>query len=194
MATLNRTWSPPSEGNVPAVKTLGAVDAAAKTEALKIITDVWKNEETRFSNLNTRGVAVVSAASLVTTILGIFTKNVLDSSTSHLTGDPRTVALAGICVALGGLMITIAIIVFGVLAPRRRVIFGDNALTKGQPVTAEQIDELAYNDYAAIYVDLAGRSLRKAYWLNLGYGAFFLALLVSAAATAYIVLEFSPVT
>jgi hypothetical protein len=172
---------------------LRAPAAADKAEALKVITDVWKNEETRFSNLNTRGVAVVSAASLVTTIVSLFSKNVLDSTTSHLTGSPRTVALIAICIALLGLIVTIGVVVFGVLAPGRRVIFGDNALTNGREVTAEEIDVLAYTDYADIYADLANRSLRKAYWLTRGYYVFFAALVVSAGATAYIVLEFSPV-
>jgi hypothetical protein len=184
----------PAKATIVAPRPLGAPAAVDKAEALKVMTDVWKNEETRFSNLNTRGVAVVSAASLVTTILGVFTKNVLDSTTSHLTGSPRTVALIGICTALLVLVVTIGIIVFGVLAPGRRVIFGDNALTRGQAVTAEDIDALAYSDYAAIYADLANRSLRKAYWLTAGYCSFFIALTVSAAATAYIVLEFNPVT
>jgi hypothetical protein len=183
---------PPAVGAVlvpkPLPETIAQADAA---EALKVITDVWKNEETRFSNLNTRGVAVVSAASLVTTLLGIFTKNILDSTASSLRGDPRTVALIAVSAALGLLILAIGFIVFGVLLPSRRVIFGDNDITAGEDLTAQHIDVVAFREYSATYADLAGRSDRKAYWLGLAYCVFLLALMVSAAATAYVTFKFS---
>lgn len=169
-------------------------ETTVPAEALKVMTDVWKNEETRFGNLNTRGVAVVSAASLVTTILGFFMKNVLDTTSAGLQGGARTVAIVGVGAALGIVLFAIGLVVFGVLRPGPRPIFGDNVIVTGSggPLTTAAIDEAAFKDYGAIYAALATRSRRKAYWLTMGYYAFFLSLVVSAACTVFIVSKATP--
>jgi hypothetical protein len=180
----------PASKVVPAPAKVTFATPADAAEAAKIMSDVWKNEESRFSNLNTRGAAILSAASLVTTVLGIFTKNILDSTASSLNGTPRDVALVAVSVALGLLLVSIGTIVFGVLQPSGRFIFGANTLTKGGTINAQQADEAAFEDYGAIYAELASRSCRKAYWLTVAYYVFFAALLVSAAATIYIVVAY----
>ena len=180
----------PPTVKIPAPAPLHTAQQADAAEAMKVMADVWKNEEARFSNLNTRGVAVVSAASLITTVLGVFTKNILDSTASSLHGSPRTVALVGVSVVLGLLVLTVALIVFGVLRPSHRSIFGDNDIVKGREIDAKKVDEVAFSEYGSVYAELAERSVWKAYWLTLAYYAFFFALLVGAATTIYVVLTY----
>jgi hypothetical protein len=183
-------WSellPPGKTSVPPPSKAEFTDKDSATEAAKIMSDVWKNEETRFGNLNTRAVAVVSATSLVTTILGFYSKNLFDTSSAGFGGDLRTYATVGIFVSLGLLVLTAAAIVFGVLLPRHRPLFGDNAITRGEALSILDIDNTAFDEYGALYSQLADRSAEKAYWLSLSYVLFFLAVLGSAFTTSLLV-------
>lgn len=168
-------------------------DAAAGTAATKVMSDVWKNEETRFSNLNTRGVAVVSAASVVTALLGFFNKNLLDSTPSQLADGVRVGAQSGLGASVALLVLTIGLVVIGVLRPGRRGVFGGNAITNGQQLTAAEVDKVAFEELALIYQSLVNRTSEKAHWLNLAYLCFFLAVLVAAATSVAVLTQFTPV-
>jgi len=56
----------PSTTTLDASANSGIPSAEALTDAAKVVAEVAKNEESRFSNLNTRGVAIISATSVVT--------------------------------------------------------------------------------------------------------------------------------
>ena len=167
-------------------------DVAAGAAAVKILGDVWKNEESRFSNLNTRGVAVISAASVVTALLGFFNKNLLDSTPSQLSDDLRVAAQVGLGASIAFLVLTIAIVVFGVLRPGPRAVFGNNDITSGASLTAPQMEEVVFSDLGQIYRTLVNRTSKKAHWLNLGYLTFFVAVLVAAATASYVLANFTP--
>jgi hypothetical protein len=165
-------------------------NAAAASEAARIMGDVWKNEETRFNNLNTPGVAVLSATALVTAVLGFFSKNLLDKSLN----GARWFAIGstwGVLIVLG---VTGGFIVLGVLRPSMRPLFGGNALTtKGdtaEPRTfsAQAVDAVAYQEYGAFYAQLANRSSSKAYWLTWAYYIFFLAIAATVLLTGIILI------
>jgi hypothetical protein len=144
-----------------------------------LILDVAKNEETRFSNLNTRGVAILSATSLVTAVAGIFAKELLGTS---LTGWGLSLGLYGLVVTLVLLGATAGITVVGVLAPKRRYVFGANALTD-HPSTLSCKDavlRLQFTEYRAIANSLLERNTAKAKALNGAYSTFFAAVLVAA--------------
>lgn len=169
-----------------------AWDASAGAAAVKILGDVWKNEETRFSNLNTRGVAVISAASVVTALLGFFNKNLLDSTPSQLSDELRDAAQMGLGASITFLVITIGIVVFGVLRPGPRAVFGGNGITSGSSLSAPAMDKVIYLDLGQIYKALVNRTSRKAHWLNLGYLTFFIAVLIAAATSVYVLANFTP--
>jgi hypothetical protein len=176
---LRRVFLPPATDVVPAPAAIVLTDPDACSNAAKVMTDVCANEESRFNNLNGRAVAVLSALALVTTLLGIFSTSFLDSK---LTRHQHTVALWGTDIAVLLLMVSAGLAVFGVLQPGRRYVFGNNELTNGtadlRPV---ELDKLIYREFGGIYANLASRSLRKAWFLERSYYAFFAALLVGAA-------------
>jgi hypothetical protein len=159
---------------------------AALPEAARLILDVTKNEETRFSNLNTRGVAVISATSLVTALAGVFAKELLGSS---LTGWGLSVGIYGLIATLALLALTAAFIVFGVLAPKQRLVFGGNSVVDDpSAVTAAlEVQKIQFIEYRQIAKSLVGRNSDKAKWLDRAYLAFFAAVLCAGATTAGIV-------
>jgi len=159
--------------------------------------DVWKNEETRFSNLNTRGLGVVTASSVITTVIGFFSKDLFASSSKPLTGYLRFWAGIGTCVALVGLATTALMVIFGVLKPGGRNIFGNNELT-GLVVngtiqqgtggdSAESVSRIASLEYAGMYLGLAERNRYKAYWLSWAYLVFTASVTVSAVVTVAVI-------
>lgn len=156
--------------------------AAALAEAARLMLDVAKNEETRFSNLNTRGVAVISATSLVTALAGIFAKELLGSS---LTGWGLSVGIYGLIGTLLLLGVTASLTVFGVLAPKQRYVFGANALTDhpGNLTEAAAVQQIQFVEYRLIARSLVERNTEKATWLNRAYVAFFAAVLCAGATT-----------
>ena len=192
---LKRILPPGSRDDARAPE-FGLTHKDAWTGAAKVLTDVWKNEETRFSNLNTRAVAVLSASSLVTTVLGFFSKNVLDTGATRLSDTQQAFAKGGIYTALAFFALTAAVLVLGVLLPGKRFIFGGNTLTgwtdagvwhPGVALDTEGIDKLVCQEYGAIYVELANRSRRKAYWLQLGYIFFAVAIMASIVAAVLVI-------
>jgi hypothetical protein len=183
-ADVQKTAKPPAGDAIQNPDAgVNIVDGPGLAAAARVLGDVWRNEETRFSNLNTRAVAILSAASIVTTVLNFFSKNSQED------------ARGAIYIALALLVATALIIIFGVLKPGPRYIFGNNDLTNGvaftaqgnPPSSAADIDKLACNEYLTIYRALATRSKAKAYWLTFAYYTFGGAILASAIATGLIV-------
>ena len=162
-------------------------DDVAAAEGVKIMGDVWKNEETRFNNLNSRAIAVLSATALVTAVLGFFSKNLLDTSLA----SARTGALWGAGITLVLLGGAAAFVVLGVLRPSQRPIFGHNELTLNKPANtifkAQDIHAIAYREYGGLYTQLANRSSWKAYWLTFAYYCLFAAVVVSILTTIYVI-------
>ena len=197
-----KRFLPPGTKDDARAPEFGLVDNAAWAGAAAVMGDVWRNEETRFSNLNGRAVAVLSATSLVTTVLGFYSNNVLDTApATRLGSTQQAVAKAGLYGALALLLLTAAVLVFGVLLPGKRFIFGANPLTgyagqdgwhPGSPLDTAGIDQLVCQEYGTIYVELANRSRRKAYWLQLGYLFFTAALLASMVAAVLVIHQVPP--
>jgi len=176
---LRKVFLPPAKDSVAEPVAIVLTNADACSSAAKVMTDVCANEESRFSNLNGRAVAVLSALALVTTLLGVFSTSFLDSK---LTDNQHTVALWGTDIAVILLMMSAALAVFGVLQPGRRYVFGNNELTNGTvDLQPDALNKMIYREFGGIYANLASRSLRKAWFLERSYYAFFAALLVGAA-------------
>ena len=153
--------------------------ANALTEATKLMSEVAKNEETRFSNLNTRGVAVISATSLVTALSGIFAKELLGTA---LTGWGQTLGLYGLVLTLAFLGAATGFSVFGVLRPKHRAAFGDNDVIDNPAALVEAGDVLAiqFSESHAIAESLLLRNTEKAKALEKAYLSFFAAVIVAA--------------
>jgi hypothetical protein len=167
----------PSGGQSPGSPDTTSVPSAdALADAAKAMAEVAKNEESRFSNLNTRGVAIISATSLVTALSGIFAKELLGTS---LTGWGLTVGLLGLAVTLLTLVIATAIVAFGVLAPKHRAAFGGNDLTDDPSAVTSATDvfRLQFIDYRQIARSLLERNTEKARALEKAYLALFTAVL-----------------
>lgn len=150
--------------------------------------DVLKNEETRFSNLNTRGVAVLSATSLVTALAGVFAKDVFGAT---FDGWGRTVGRLGIIAAVALLAATAWRVVEGVLIPGPRYVFGDNDLTNtpSSVNSADHVNAVAFQEYLAIYKVLVIRNKAKAEALNDGYHLFLGAVAVISATTIAVIVS-----
>lgn len=161
------------------------------TEVLKVMEDVWKNEESRFSNLNTRALGLVSASSIVLTILSIFYKDIFESSSGQLTHNLRLVGQYSTGISVGLLLVMTLVVILGCLMPGGRSVWGNNAVAGLQSATGNArqgtvvdnvgVDRTTSEDYATIYVGLVNRNERKAFWLSWGYMLFGLAIILAAA-------------
>lgn len=160
----------------------------ALAEAVKVLGDVMKNEETRFSNLNTRGVAVLSATSLITALAGVFSKDVLGKD---FTGWGRQAGGWGLIATVVLLTITAALVVLGVLKPGERLVFGKNDLTDTPSTVADTdaVDRIAFSEYLLVYRRLVDRNTGKARWLNNAYVVFLIAVLAIATTTFLVVVS-----
>ena len=171
----------PSSASLGASSNGDSPSDAALADAAKVVAEVAKNEETRFSNLNTRGVAIISATSVVTAISGFFAKDLLGTS---LSGWGLTVGLFGLAVTLLALVTATGIVAFGVLAPKQRAAFGNNALMDNpdQLSSASDVFRVQFTDYRQIAQSLLARNTEKARALEKAYVSLFVAV-VSAALT-----------
>lgn len=160
----------------------------ALADAVKIVGDALRNEETRFSNLNTRAVAVVSASSLVTALAGVFSKDVLGPD---FTGWGRGVGSVGLCLTVLLLAVVAVIIVWKVLAPAPRWLFGNNPLTENPAsvTTALEANRIAYSEYLTIYAGLLARNKGKAEALTAAYWCFLGAVALIAVTTVLVIVS-----
>jgi hypothetical protein len=187
---LERLFKRPQLDSVARPLTQQFPDEVA-SEAVKIMGDVWKNEETRFNNLNTRAIALISATSVVTTILGFYSKNLFDTSGTRtgFQGAWREWGAVGLICSVLLLSATIFVTVFGVLLPRPRPVFGDNALTEGTVPDVGTVDRTAFDEYGALYAGLASRTARKAFWIDWAYVLFALGVSLSIVVTVLLVVD-----
>ena len=169
------TVQPGNPQQVPAAAIALPTDTAAVGELSKVIQDTVKNEEARFNNLNTRAVAVLSATALVTALAGFFAKDILGTT---LTGDTRHFGLAGLSLTTIVLAVVAGIIVFGVLLPQRRFVFGNNEITDNPSALTTQaaVQAEAYREYVMVYTTLVNRNSGKANALRAAYVTFFAAV------------------
>lgn len=133
----------------------------ARAEAAKLWQEVAKNEEARFNNLNTRALGVLTVAGLVTSIAGFFAKD-LQSDTA-LGGISKDLAAGGLAAALLALTAAALVVVLGVLRPRRRTLFGSNALTEtpGSLQSPDAVHAVTIAEYSVIAADLQARNARS---------------------------------
>lgn len=156
---------------------------AALPEAAKLVQAAAGVEETRFNNLNSRAIALLSATSLITALAGLFSKELLD--TTKL-GASRTIVAGAL---LGTLLLLVAVasaLVWGVLVPNRRVTFGDNDLTNspGSIADAPAVYAVAFSEYLQIHRSLVERNRSKADALHFAYWIFLAAVIVIAFGAA----------
>ncbi|MDQ3897260.1 MAG: hypothetical protein M3326_08490 [Actinomycetota bacterium] len=166
----------------------GVPQTGALVDAVKVLSDVMRNEETRFSNLNTRAVAIVSATSLITAIAGFFSRDLLGTTFS---GWGRTVGQWGLLLTLVGLVATAVQIIVWVLLPKGRLVFGKNALTDSPAtlVSQQDVNEVAFVEYLAIYRSLVTRNTEKANALNKGYLLFLTTVGIIGATVSLVVIS-----
>ena len=158
----------------------------AYADAARIWLEVAKNEETRFNNLNTRGVAVITIAGLVTTLAGFFAKD-LPTSASVGTGVKHGVVILFVA-ALAALAFAATIVLVRVLWPKRRALFGDNLLVKnpGQLQSADDVLELQITEFSQIALTLQQRNADKARGLEASYAFVVIAIwLIAVAAMVF---------
>lgn len=157
---------------------VGVPDDAALPEAAKLIQAAAGVEETRFNNLNSRAIALLSATSLVTTLAGLFGKDILGDDL----GEARSVVAGCLALTLVLLVLVATGLVWKVLVPGRRLTFGDNPLTNepGTLNTPESVNAVAFNDYLQIHTVLLERNRDKAAALHTCYWLFLLAVAVIA--------------
>lgn len=156
---------------------------APSIDALKTI---MLNEESRFNNLNSRAISLLAATSLITTLAGFFSKDLLGAS---LGGAVKVVA-ATLLVALLGLLLTAGFLVLGVLLPTRRALFGDNSIMdcSGTLTSAGEVQGIVFSEFRAILLDLRERNGSKARYLHRAYIFFVLTVLSIAVGPAAVAL------
>lgn len=161
---------------------------AALPAAAELIRFAASTEETRFNNLNSRAIALLSATSLVTALASIFGKEIIDSTKL---GDTREFVAAALLTTLSLLVVVAATLVWKVLVPNRRPTFGNNLLTK----SPEKLDNplavyaVAYEEYFLIHKFLVERNGSKAQALHLAYWVFLAAVIVIAIGTAAVAIN-----
>jgi hypothetical protein len=155
--------------------------------AVPLVAPLWqevaRNEETRFNNLNTRAVGVLTIASLVTAIAGFFAKDV-QSTMAFSRGWVRGLCAGLLAAALALLAFSALLTVLGVLWPRRRALFGQNSLTTA-PTTFQDslaVQRLIITEYSKIARTLQARNRAKARSLTLAYSAVAAAVLTITTA------------
>lgn len=133
-------------------------------------------EEVRFTNLNTRAIALLSATSLVTAVAGFFGKDLLD--TAKLTGTSRIAIGLTMSIALVALVTVAYLLVRGVLLPTRRDTFGKNLLTDNPSglASSEAVWAEVFKDYRAVHASLVSRNKEKVRALHTSYVAFLIAV------------------
>lgn len=172
------TTSGAGQSETPAVP-----PALALPEAAKLMQSAASLEETRFSNLNSRAIALLSATSLITALAGLFSRELLD--TTKL-GDSRTIVAWALLGTLVLLVVVATTLVWKVLVPSRRFIFGNNDLTNSPAniVDASAVHTVAFSEYLQIHSSLVERNRSKASALHFAYWVFVAAVIVIAIGAA----------
>ena len=149
----------------------------ALPEVARVWQDVAKNEETRFSNINTRALGVLTIGGVVTSVAGFFAKDLL-TGPAALHGWVRGTAAALLIVAVLALLAGTALAVVGVLLPKKRPAFGKNDIVD-KPATlsgVEAVHMILVREYSAIALGLQARNEEKARELHKAYIAVLIAV------------------
>lgn len=156
---------------------------SALPDAAKLLQAAVGVEETRFNNLNSRAIALLSATSLVTALAGLFSKELLDATKL---GGSRTIVAVALLVTLILLVVTAGALVLNVLLPNRRVTFGNNDLTNSPETISDMtaVHAVAFSEYLQIHNSLVDRNKAKASALHFAYCVFFAAVCVIAIGAA----------
>ena len=158
----------------------GVPQGTALAGAASIIESAAQNETTRFNNLNSRGVAVLSATSLVTTLVGLYAKQIVGGT---FKGTTLHWSIVGLVASLVLLVVDALIIVFGVLLPKRQLMFGNNDLTDNPASIIDDVrlQQIVFDEYRQEFVSLQMANENKGKALIWAYGVFVSAVLVIAA-------------
>jgi hypothetical protein len=156
------------------------------SSVLSHVADIWievtKREDARFADLNTRGVSVVAVSGLITTIVGVFAKDLQSSET--LVGWIRvtSAALLGLCLLT--LVAGAATALVGVLRPRRQADFGANEMTLHPRLlrTPQEVNAIVVREFWTIAIELQKLNSRKAVALEWAYGLLVTAIVGGASA------------
>jgi hypothetical protein len=162
-----------------------AFDKAAAAVAGKLVQDAATQEETRFNNLNNRGIALVSASSLVTALIGLFGKDLTGTAYASV----RQVVATLLLITVAALITSVGIIIIGVLLPGGRVAFGDNLVTRGEAAlkTGEDVSLVQWSEYTRVLDVLQKRNAGKAKAINAAYWVFGLALVFGTMAVGAVI-------
>lgn len=154
---------------------------AALEPATRTMQAVMASEEARFSNLNTTAVNLLTATSLIAALVGLFSQDLLgdkfDEDLSELI--PWT-----LIAALVGLLGTVILLVGGVLIPSRHKVFESNAIMDQPSSLSEEqvVHATAFKQFRSITTSLRKRNKRKAAFLHIAYGSFFVTVVAIGVA------------
>jgi hypothetical protein len=126
-------------------------------------------EETRFNNLNSRAISLLSATSLITAQIGLFSKDLFADSMKPVHNS--VAILAGLAVI--ALAVAVGYLLIGVLLPRRRKSFGGNAVTDGGNLQSDtDVYRIVWDEYRQIQRALLDRNDSKAAALHVAYSVY----------------------
>lgn len=168
----------------------------ALAAAAKVWQEVAKNEETRFSNLNTRALGVVTLSGVITTIGGIFAKDL--QSSAAFDGGQRFFAAVLLALSLILLVVSIGFAVLGVLLPGGRYVFGGNDMddaTKSKSLGEKEVNKVVHDEYSTIAGRLTARNSAKAVnlqWAYIAVSAGILLIAVAGVVHAYDAIAWGP--
>lgn len=157
----------------------------ARAVAVQVLEKTMSNEETRFSALNVRAINLLSASSIVISLIALFARDLL--SKDFL--GPKDFLAITVGVALLGLGVAAAALLYVVLRPSPRALVGANSLfDRPQLITTpEQAQAIAFDDYLKVTNSLRARNSEKVKALHLAY-RLFLGAIISVLIGTYGVL------
>jgi hypothetical protein len=146
--------------------------------AAKAMFDASLAEDTRFNNINNRGIALVAASSLVTALIGVYAKDVMSEALEPIRSD--LAPLLTLTVAL--LVAAVGVVIIRVLLPGGRPAFGNNAITDNPSTltTEDAVAQVVWREYWLIHRAVQARNVRKAKGIHLAYWLFGAATVVGA--------------
>ena len=139
---------------------------AALSAAAQCVQAAAATEENRFNNLNGRALSLLSASALITTLIGLFSQDLLGASIKPVRHS--VALLAGLAVA--ALAVAVGYLLLGVLLPQRRLSFGGNAVTdNGDLQTDTDVYLIMWNEYRQVQRALLDRNDSKAAAMHVAY-------------------------
>jgi len=161
------------------------VDVDAVAAAASALQAAASNEENRFSALNGRAAALVSASSLITALLAVF----LGEAVSERLAGIRVPIAILLGLTLIALVASVLVAIVKVLLPSKREVFGDNAITAEAPdfSSAAAVHAEVWSEYRVVLAVLQDRNQEKAKGLNRSYKLFAVAAVLGFGAVIVMV-------